>query len=59
MRVFDKNVTLRYHAQNKGINKVVVGDKVYNTTSVNRYRKNGIVIPRNEIEENAVIDIYC
>ena len=59
LKLFDKDVTLKYHAENKGINKVVVNGKVYNDVNKNRYRKAGIIIPRNEIENNAVIEIYC
>ena len=59
MRLYDKNVTLKYHVKESGISKVVIGDKVYNTLTSNRYRKNGIIIPKEDIKDNAVIDIYC
>ena len=59
MRLYDKNVTLKYHVKESGISKVVIGDKVYNTLTSNRYRKNGIIIPKEYIKDNALIDIYC
>ena len=59
MNLFGKNVTLRYHVNEEGKTKVVINDKVYESNTANRYRNNGVIVPKNDILDNVVIDIYC
>ena len=59
MNLYNKNVTLRYHANEEGISKVVIDGKVYENNTSNRYRKTGVIIPKEDILDNAIIDIYC
>ena len=59
LSIFNKDVTLKYYVEGKGINRVVVNGKTLDKACDNRYRKSGIVVPKELIENNTVIEIYC
>lgn len=57
----DKNFEVHYHLKNEKnqIQKVVIGQKVFDTYRKNRYRKEGIFIPQKDLQDSCKIDVYC